>query len=335
MGTFWLALGVTIVLFVASILLHELGHLVFGRLTGYRLVMFRFFVCVFYRDGERWIVRVRRTGMPLNSQCLMVPNVSEDRFKFRDYFVGGVVVNVVIAVICFGIRVAVESESVVAVVLFGVGVLNVLFAVANAVPVSKDWMNDGWNVKEAMRSEVSRGDLYRVFRITGAQANGVTSAEMPAEWFEAPNGCPPDSTFGWVRVMMAGERLVAMGDREAAAAAYSSIAVDELSSYYAGNVLAELWYLRLAYNVGSQINLSEQPEVLRDYLKTKLPNAFRLKAALAVFVEHDLLQARAMVARARLALPGIGLAGAIAMEQAELDAFESQIRRMEPDVIVG
>jgi len=320
------SLAATIVFAAVSIPLHELGHLFFGRLTGYRLVMFRFFVWVIYRDEGRWTIRTCRTGMPLTAQCQMIPDVSEDRFRFGWYNAGGVIVNVILAMICFTVWAVVDITSLWAIVWFVGLVINTALVIVNGVPISKELMTDGWNMKEAMRSDVSRGDLYRVFRITGAQADGVTSAEMPAEWFDAPGGKPPDSTFGWVRVMMSADRLAAIGDREEAVATYASIDVSRLPRFYAGNVLAELWYAQLVYGLGPQIDPNRMPKPLKAFMKMTIPTAFRLKAAIAAFVHHDPLEAHAMLDRARAALPGAGSEGLIVMERAEIDELMTRIQ---------
>ena len=69
---FYGGLALFLIAFVVHIILHELGHFVFGRLTGYQLLSFRIFSTIFYKNNGK-IHKKKFAIRGTAGQCLMLP----------------------------------------------------------------------------------------------------------------------------------------------------------------------------------------------------------------------------------------------------------------------
>ncbi len=67
-----IALIVAVISIPIHVLIHEAGHLLFGKLSGYRFLSFRLFSYMWVMDEER--IRFKRLTTPgIIGQCLMIP----------------------------------------------------------------------------------------------------------------------------------------------------------------------------------------------------------------------------------------------------------------------
>ena len=94
-----LAFVAMVVAIVLHIVLHEAGHLLMGLATGYRFSSFRIGSIAFVRQDGR--IRFRRYKLAgTGGQCLMSPpEVPAEQVPFLWYNAGGVMMNVVVALL--------------------------------------------------------------------------------------------------------------------------------------------------------------------------------------------------------------------------------------------
>ena len=85
-----------------QIIFHEAGHLVFGLLSGFRMVSFRVANIILVRHDEGWQFgrfSIAGTG----GQCLMEPKIDDvkdaHQMPYAWYLAGGVIANVVVAIV--------------------------------------------------------------------------------------------------------------------------------------------------------------------------------------------------------------------------------------------
>lgn len=93
-------IAVSAVIFVMSLVLHELGHLVCGLIGGYRLVYIEFFGMVFWGravDAQRKKLKRYVKGLPAG-QCVMVPDELKPSKRAALIVKGGCIVNMVLTV---------------------------------------------------------------------------------------------------------------------------------------------------------------------------------------------------------------------------------------------
>lgn len=189
-----LAFVVMAVAIVLHIVLHEAGHLLMGLATGYRFSSFRIGSIAFVRrEGRISIRRYKLAGT--GGQCLMLPpEVPAERVPFFWYNAGGVVMNIVVALLALVMLITCDlsmwwSEWSMMMVIVGL-----FLAVVNGVPMRPGGMqNDGMNILMLYRNPEKRKDLMHQLQIAAAATEGKRASEMPAEWFDSdPMDDPKD-----------------------------------------------------------------------------------------------------------------------------------------------
>lgn len=179
----WVFLAV-ISAFVVHTLLHELGHMLFGLLTGYGFISFRLFNILLQRedDGFHWKrFHVRGTI----GQCLMTPP-SREWVPFFWYNAGGVLMNVSVVGLCI-CALCLCPLSMWTALLYGTLLLTGLWlALLNGIPmVVGGTPNDGKNIVTLWRHPEQRCYFGAMLSVVGEQSRGRRLKEMPQEWFRS------------------------------------------------------------------------------------------------------------------------------------------------------
>lgn len=173
--------------YIIHIVIHEAGHGLFGKISGYKMVSYRIFsfMWVWREDGT---IHVRRYKVPGTlGQCLMAPPTYEaGKFPFRLYLLGGVIANIVTSLIVGAFFV---PQSFLATSFAIVGILT---ALTNAIPIG---FNDGMSLKIASSNEKQQYLLYLQFEINNQMNEGKTYAELPEQYFQLVSATPPHTYF--------------------------------------------------------------------------------------------------------------------------------------------
>lgn len=178
MGKIVVVLFVTFLALILHLLLHEVGHLVGGLLSGYEFVFFRIGSFTLLNDNGK--IRITRFNVPGTAgQCIMKPP-SFDKFKFRLYFSGGILVNAFLSmlgiILCF--------SSVGSICLFGVELvyMGVVFLLMNGLPLKIGGIvNDGYHIFKIREYEVIK--LYNQLMIGVLDIEGCSFNEMDSSLF--------------------------------------------------------------------------------------------------------------------------------------------------------
>lgn len=192
---FFIVLCLTILLI--SVFMHELGHFFFGKWTGYRFESFKAWTFVAYKDSEGKIKTDSDQNSSIAGQCLMRPPARED-FNFFWYIIGGVIFNLVLAIIFFILFYIMKDLNVNApsfneylirslmklTVTTGL-ILNTYMVVVNWIPI-RFVMNDGYQWRKSKKnpktlqanydylminSDLNRGESLKYYDLEAAKAN--------------------------------------------------------------------------------------------------------------------------------------------------------------------
>lgn len=227
---FLLALAGTICALLAAlyahVLVHEAGHLLGGRATGYRFVSYRAGQNIWMRRGGR-IVRGRYRLAGTGGQCLMAPPGSgpDAPFPWLWYNLGGPLANLVLGgLTAAGALLSAPPLARFLCVLFGVPGL--LLGALNLLPPLG---GDGSNLVALHRSKEAQRALW----VTLAAAERLTQGErlraLPAEWFSFAAPAPDASALVCGVHAMRAERLMDSGSyAQAAALAQKLLALPQL-----------------------------------------------------------------------------------------------------------
>jgi len=163
-------------------IIHEAGHLIAGKLSGYDFLSFRVFnITLVKKDGK--IQRKKYTVAGTGGQCLMVPPDYEcETYPFVFYNLGGSLMNFIFSAVFFTLMMVTSGYAamvfaVFAVIGAGIGVLNILPMKIGGVA------NDGYNIVLCVKNEKSRRALWTQLHIAALLSQGTRFREMPEDWF--------------------------------------------------------------------------------------------------------------------------------------------------------
>lgn len=171
---------------VLTIILHEIGHLVMGLLTGYSFVSFGVLNLLIMKENGKLVKKNARFKGALGSCQLSPPDMANEKFPYKLYFVGGVFVNFIVAAICFSLffRLA-NSTQFWAGVFLVIGVVNGFLGLGNLIPSKYD-ANDGYYLLSlgSAKNKEERFRLWRQFRVQALQSTGCRPRDIPPAYFE-------------------------------------------------------------------------------------------------------------------------------------------------------
>ena len=76
----FIIIAICVVDFIICIVLHELGHLCMGKVTGYSMVSFRVGALKLYKKSGRWALSFEKIPGTLG-QCVMLPPETDEPEK--------------------------------------------------------------------------------------------------------------------------------------------------------------------------------------------------------------------------------------------------------------
>ena len=183
----WLGLLVSMyALFFLEIVLHEAGHLIFGLLTGYRFVSFRAGSLMLIKNEQGWRVRRLRLG-GTGGQCLMDPPTMVDgKMPYVLYNLGGCIVNLATAALCFGLSFLCEAGTIGYALLLLAALIGLAFALMNGIPLPGEIANDGKNALDLGRDPEALAAFRTQMVLNKLQSEGLRLKDMPEEYFVWP-----------------------------------------------------------------------------------------------------------------------------------------------------
>lgn len=173
--------------FLASVILHELGHLVFGLLTGYQFQSFRILdLMVKKEEGRLRLCRLSIAGT--GGQCLMnPPDFVGGKIPYVLYNLGGVLMNTLSAVVFGWLSMCVEFGYPGAAFLELLVLFSVLSALVNGLPFRLNEVNnDSCNALEIGKDPECIRAWWLQLKINAEVAEGKRLRDMPREWFRLP-----------------------------------------------------------------------------------------------------------------------------------------------------
>lgn len=171
--------------FMLQIFVHELGHLCFGLLSGYRFVSIRFISHMWIRKQDGRIHYKRFSLVGTGGQCLLSPPEREQEcIPYRLYYLGGVLMNALSCLPFMGILLGSHNPVVKSVCMMAIsaGIVSVLI---NAVPIAELAANDGYSVLQQREPEVRRMILNEL-KLHVLMAADISLKDMPEALFELP-----------------------------------------------------------------------------------------------------------------------------------------------------
>lgn len=174
------------IVFLIQIIIHELGHLVFGLVTGYSFVSFRIGSLTMIKEEGKF--KLKRYNIPgTGGQCLMMPpDLKDGEFPFILYNLGGSILNAIVSIISILAIILIKDMNLMLKTSFILFALAGAFgALANGIPLKISGLpNDGYNVKFMIKDEEGRRSFYIQLRVNGLLSEGMRYRDMDPAQFQ-------------------------------------------------------------------------------------------------------------------------------------------------------
>lgn len=175
--------------FVLHLILHELGHLIFGKLSGYDFISFRIANVMFIKQNSK-LIRKKYKVAGTVGQCLMSPpEPVNKKYPYILYNLGGVLINIISSgVCCLGYLLLSSSHPELARILLIFTIVGLFFGLTNIIPEKSGGVaTDGFNALNLGKDENARRAFWVQLRINALAAQGFRIRDMPVEWFRMPS----------------------------------------------------------------------------------------------------------------------------------------------------
>lgn len=170
-----------------QIIIHELGHLVFGLLTGYQFASFRIGSLMFVKKEGK--IKLKKFSlMGTGGQCLMIPPEMENGIMaYRLYNLGGVIFNVIFGAVGFLLVLLFNDNAVLELFSIQFAIVGIAFAIINGIPIHADVNNDGANVCSLGKNSEALRSFWIQLKVNALITKEVRMKDMPEEWFQIPS----------------------------------------------------------------------------------------------------------------------------------------------------
>lgn len=255
------------------ILIHEYGHYVFGKRTGYRFVSFRVLSLMFVRENGK-LIRKKFHIPGTAGQCLMEPPEHENfNLPYRLYNLGGGLLNLTASaaamILCLFLYPAGGLLFDYLLIFVFVGAL---LAVQNLLPMKMGGMpNDGYNIVSFGKDTQAKRAFYLQLKCNALQTKGERLRDMNPEWFAAE----PAADFE--NPLIVGQEVTAMQyylDRQEfhrAVEIGTGLLPYDLIPFYRFEITAELLFCELIGDCRAEEIERLYSADLQKYIKQVLP----------------------------------------------------------------
>lgn len=263
-------------IFVATYLhmiMHELGHLVLGGLSGFEFVSFRVqSLMIIRRDGRLRFARYSVAGT--GGQCLMMPRLEHElKCPYVLYNLGGVIFNLLLS--CIGVLLYFFTDSLYGGTVYVITALvGVVMAALNGIPmVAGGVPNDARNIMAIRQSPEARHAFWVQLRVNGEFSSGRRLRDMPRGWFSLSANAdlenPIVAGIGVLRSSYLHDRRIY--DAAEALADYMIYCVDGLPEMLRNELRCELLFYEIIGRCRSAEIERLYGDALQKYIKTTLP----------------------------------------------------------------
>lgn len=184
-------------------IIHEMGHLLFGLLSGYSFLSFRILSLALVKRKTGFGFCIQKVPGTLG-QCLMTPpkDKSYAETPYKLYNLGGVIMTYITALICVIIMLFCKNSLAFALLII-FAIEGIFLAIENGFPFRNTVItNDGGNVRILSNSIISRKAFIAQLEIVDAITNGMRFKDMPIEWFTLPDDADKNSVTFAIRTAM-------------------------------------------------------------------------------------------------------------------------------------
>ena len=131
----------------------------------------------------------KRSVAGTGGQCLMIPpDLKDGKMPVMLHNNGGVIVNLITSILCFGLSFLCPVSSLGWTVLMSFAVIGLASALTNGLPLRMGPVNnDGKNALDLSRSQEAVRSIWIQMKVNEQVSQGIRLKDMPDEWFVVPS----------------------------------------------------------------------------------------------------------------------------------------------------
>lgn len=301
-GFYLYTMAILVVSLPIHVILHELGHLLAGSLSGYDFIMFRLFNLVWIQTDEG--LSRRKQHVPgILGQALMIPpeNSDTEAPPFLLYHLGGVLMNGLTAGLFFFIGKSLANPWIVFFFYLS-AVLAVFLIVINLLPFKG---TDGYNILSYLKNPNQEDEILTLLHLYHDMVKGLSfrAIEKSIEFNPVPDFSNPNTvTLHSIRAAAALETDDFETAREMYAVLWENI--DQLVEPHKVEVgMSYLFTLLLTEPSHPHVQAIQTSPFYKSYRKVKQADSYRLFAAEALYLEQEDEKARELLEKGKKEIP--------------------------------
>lgn len=187
-GTSLIILGISLyAAMYIHIIVHEAGHLIAGKISGYAFVSFRIMKFMWMKkDGKLQFKRYMLAGT--GGQCLMMPP-KDNAYDYPCvlYNLGGVISNLVVSGLCMLLYLLLPGQMEIRSFLMIMCLIGILYALINGIPLQIGGINnDGRNILHLRKNRDAHYALWVQLYINYLLTEGQSLKDIEEKYFETP-----------------------------------------------------------------------------------------------------------------------------------------------------
>lgn len=163
------------------VLIHELGHLIFGILSGYQFMSIRFFNLVLIKENNHLHLKSLKIPGTLG-QCLLTIDDYHEPFPFILYHLGGSLNNIIFSIL-FMILSFITHNPYMQSLCFCIFIFGIVTAIMNAIPLSSTIDNDGTNIYNMIKHPVNQYACFQQLKIVEYMNQNDSLKDIDEKYF--------------------------------------------------------------------------------------------------------------------------------------------------------
>lgn len=275
---------IIVVSFPLHVILHEIGHLLGGLSSGYQFIMFRLFSTVWIKTKNR-LSRRKQYVPGIMGQALMSPPSDNNRVALLVYNAGGVLMNLMTALI-FIVFSIVNSNETVGYSLITSAVVAFLLIIMSLIPVQG---TDGYNMIQIYKKEETQSELINILSLYRDMVHGATFEELQ-KYINLDKISSLQEPTAVNQYDVKASYLLETGDFEGAFDIYQMLYEnkDRIFPGHQPDITLNYLFMLLLYKPDHPDVLKIQKnKIYKKYQKIKQANYFRVYATVSLYLEHD------------------------------------------------
>ena len=252
------------------IIMHELGHLIAGLVSGYGFVSFRVGSLTLIKENGKY--RLKRYSLAgTGGQCLMSPpEYNDGRFPYVLYNLGGIIMNLILLVVFALLYKTMHPTGIAEVFCLGMIIFGAANAIINGVPLQTTMItNDGHNALNLSKNQDALKTFWAVLKINAKQLEGSLLSDMNPEWLQLSDGADLRNPVISSLVAVRENLLMEQGDFDGAKVLIEKLLSDEcaLSGLHEGLLKLDALYIDLVQHGTAADTSVLQEKALKKYMK--------------------------------------------------------------------